>query len=43
MQIVYHGSYCKVEKPEIKEGKNIKVVKKWGNHKKKMIYFLYVV
>ena len=21
MQIVYHGSYCKVEKPEIKEGK----------------------
>ena len=21
MQIVYHGSYCKVEHPEIKEGK----------------------
>ena len=21
MQIVYHGSYCKVEKPEIREGK----------------------
>ena len=24
MQIVYHGSYCKVEKPEIKEGKYTK-------------------
>ena len=23
-QIIYHGSYCKVEKPEIKEGKYTK-------------------
>ena len=24
MQIIYHGSYCKVEKPQIKEGKYTK-------------------
>ena len=33
MQIIYHGSYCEVQKPEIREGKYTKDLqeKRFGN------------
>ncbi len=43
MQIIYHGSYCKVEIPKIKVcwNKGDEIIL-WENLKNKTIYFLYV-